>query len=288
MESQITFWQAAALAFIQGVTEFVPVSSSGHLVLIRKFLDWSDAGGLAFDTVLHGGSLAALLVYFRRDCIAIIKALLSPVFRVGAVPPGSDPAALRRIAWLIAVATVPAAAAGVLLKPFLESGDAVRNLPVTGLSMLATAALFLTAESKKDTENNRQMTFPQAVLIGCAQVVALLPGASRSGWTMGAGMLCGQGRESSVRFSFLMAIPIVAGALLFQIKDIVNAAEIEVDPLVVAAGFVFSFAVSLGAIHFCISYFKKHTLKPFAVYLAAAGFAALLFFFLKDYAFCRG
>ncbi len=278
MESQITFWQAAALAFIQGVTEFVPVSSSGHLVLARKLFNWSDAGGLAFDTVLHGGSLAALLVYFRKDCLAIIKALVFPVFRVSAASADEDPAAMRRLAWLIAVATVPAAAAGVLFKPFLESGDAVRNLPVTGFSMLATAALFLVAETRKAGDNNRRMTFPQAVLIGFAQVVALLPGASRSGWTMGTGMLCGQGRESSVRFSFLMAIPIVAGALLFQLKDIAKAAELDMDPLMVAAGFVFSFAVSLGAIHFCVNYFKKHTLKPFAFYLAAAGLSALLFF----------
>ncbi len=280
MESQITFWQAAVLAFVQGITEFVPVSSSGHLVLLRKFLNWSDAGGLAFDTVLHAGSLAALLIYFRKDCMSICNGLMAPFFRSGNTNTGMESAEKRRLAWLIAVATVPAAAAGVIFKPLIESEGAVRNLLMTGLCMLATAALFFMADWKSG-QKDKKMSFRQGLIIGCAQMVALLPGASRSGWTMGAGLLCGHTRKASVRFSFLMAIPIVAGALLFQAKDIAKAANLEIDPLLLATGFIISFAVSLGAIHFCVSYFRNHSLKPFAVYLVLMGLCAVLTYFMK-------
>jgi undecaprenyl-diphosphatase len=279
MESEITFWRAIVLACVQGVTEFVPVSSSGHLVLARKLLNWSDAGGLAFDTVLHAGSLAALLIYFRKDWTAICLALLGR--SSGGVEIGRDEGIQRRrIAWLLAVATVPAAIGGVFLKPLMESETAVRNLLVTGLSMLATSVYFLIAD-RKAGEAEKRMTFLHAVCIGCAQVVALLPGASRSGWTIGAGMLCGHTRASSVRFSFLMAIPIVAGALLFQVKDIVHNATFDFMPLTMASAFAASLAVSLGAIHFCITYFQTRSLKPFAVYLACLGFLSVVVFYFK-------
>jgi len=275
MESQITFWQAAALAVIQGITEFVPVSSSGHLVLARILLGWSGEAGLAFDTVLHAGSLFALLLYFRHDLAAICKSWLALARPRTDSPADMEPAGRRRELWLIAAATAPAVVAGPFLKALVET-QSVRNSLVTGSAMILTAALFAVSDFKR-MPGRRTMSFTHALVIGCAQVVAFLPGASRSGWTIGAGVLCGHAREAAVRFSFLMAIPVIAGAVLFQLKDIVNMANLAADPLQVAVGFVLSFAVSLGAIHFCVSYFRTHSLRIFAVYMASVGLLAVLF-----------
>lgn len=269
MESQLTFLQAAALAVIQGITEFVPVSSSGHLVLARTLFGWSADGGLAFDTVLHGGSLVALLLYFRRDLAAICAGFFPRRDLRGA-----QAAERRRELWLLAAATAPAAVAGAFLKPFFE-GASVRNSLVTGTAMIATALLFALADHRP-VSDRRKMSFAHALIIGFAQVMALLPGASRSGWTIGGGMLCGHPRKAALRFSFLMAIPVIAGAIIFQLKDIMNMASLGIDPLLVGSGFIISFAVSLAAIHFCVSFFRTHRLRPFAVYLAAAGIIAIV------------
>lgn len=266
MESQLTFWQAVGLGAIQGITEFIPISSSGHLVLVRKLLGWSGQAGLAFDTMLHGGSLAALVIYFRLEWIAVCK---------GYFTPAGPHASHRRLPWLLAVATLPVAVAGPILKPLLESENAIRNSTVTGLCMIMTALLFWLAELRFSPKN-RPIGFVHALVIGCIQIVALLPGVSRAGWTIGAGILCGLSRESSVRFSFFMAIPVIAGAIVFQIKDITDMSRLEIEPLLIAVGSIVSFLVGLGAIHFCMTYFRTHSLRIFGVYMAIMGLLAVL------------
>jgi len=280
MVSDLTLFQSLVLAVLQGITEFLPISSSGHLVIARVLFHWSDDGGLIFDTILHAGSLAAILIYFRRDWLAVLKGYRNP----------RDPnfAWFRRLPWLLVVATVPVVIAGPLLKPFLESDVTMRNSLIVGLSMLATALFFWFCERRSVPGSRppapeqpwlrrpRPMGFLQALLIGCFQVVALLPGASRSGWTTGAGMLCGQSRESAVRFAFIMALPAIGGAIVLQIRDILAAPVLIMPWLQIGLGFLVSFLASLAAIHFCLMFFRAHSLRCFAIYLAAAGLLAIL------------
>lgn len=263
----LTLFQSLVLAVMQGVTEFLPISSTGHLVIVRELWHWSDEGGLLFDTVLHGGSLAAILLYFWRDWVAVLQGYRNP----------RDPqfAYYRRLPWLLVVATLPVVVAGPLLKPFLESDAEVRNLTGVGLSMLATALFFWLVE-RRPAPASRPFGFRQALLIGCLQVVALLPGASRSGWTTGAGLLGGQSRESAVRFAFFMALPAIGGAMALQIKDILAGPASDLAPLQIGLSFLVSFIASLGAIHFCLKFFRAHSLRGFAVYLAVVGLLAVL------------
>lgn len=263
MDTNVNIWQSLALAFIQGLTEFLPVSSSGHLVLARKLFGWTDEGGLLFDTILHGGSLAAILLYFWREWAGIFSGYFSAE--------SANRGYYRRLPWLLLAATVPVVLAGPVLKPLLESDATVRNPFATGLSMLITALLFLLAEYRPAPAAGKQMTFFNAAFIGCMQIVALLPGASRSGWTASAGILAGQSRDNAVKFAFLMAIPAIAGAIVFQSKDILETSQTGIASGLILAGFAVSFMVSLGAIHFCLKYFRRHTLRPFAVYLILTG-----------------
>lgn len=262
MDSSLTLLQSIALATIQGVTEFLPISSSGHLVIIRTFFHWSDQNGLLFDTILHAGSLLAILLYFRRDWLAILRGYRNP----------NDPqySWYRRLPWLLIVATLPIVLIGPWLKPVLESKLIIRNSVAVGLGMLATAFFFWLSEHRL-APSRRPLAWRQALLIGCLQIVALLPGASRSGWTTGAGMLCGQSREGSVRFAFLMALPAIAGAVILQVKDIAAAGLVDLLSLRIGVGLLVSFLASLGAIHFCLMFFRKYSLRFFAIYLALAG-----------------
>lgn len=262
----MNFFQAIALAVLQGVTEFVPVSSSGHLVLLRRFAGWADEDGLFFDIVLHAASMAALLVYFRRDLADMALAVLRP-----AAP---QTAYARRLPALLIAATLPTIIASPALMPFLEYG--VRSAAAAALSMIMTALWFAFAE-RRYAPTAIHVGFRQALIIGCAQVIALLPGASRSGWTTAAGMLCGLDREKSVRFAFLMALPAAAGALaLALVEAAAGSKPLNVPAPALAVGFMVCFGVSLAAIHFCIRFFRRHSLKLFAAYLAAAGAAAFL------------
>jgi undecaprenyl-diphosphatase len=275
LETNLNYLQALALAIIQGLTEFLPVSSSGHLVLARRLFEWSDDGGLIFDTVLHAGSLAAILIYFWQEWVLILRAYLlkskiqNPKSKI-------DDAYYRRLPWLIIVATIPVVIAGPLLKPGLENDAIARTSWITGLSMIMTALLFLLAESRPPPPSGKPISFLNSLFIGCMQIVALLPGASRSGWTTAGGILCGQNRENAVRFAFFMAIPAIAGAIFFQGREMLHSPQASHDPLLVITGFIASFAASLGAIHFCLRYFRSHSLRPFAVYLIIIGFLALL------------
>lgn len=266
MTSDITLVQSVVLAIIQGITEFLPVSSSGHLVLARKLFGWSDDGGLVFDTVLHAGSLAAILIYFWREWRDIIRGYTA--FH------RPDRAYDRRLPWLLIIATLPVVLAAPLLKSFIESEEMARNGLSVGLSMLSTALLFQLCDLRF-RPSGKPVGFRDALLVGLMQVVALMPGHSRSGWTTAGGILTGQSRESAVRFSFLMAVPALAGAILFQVRDILQMGHTQVEPLQMLIACAVSFLVSLGAIHFCLVYFRRHSLRGFSIYLGLVGLLAI-------------
>ena len=182
-----------------------------------------------------------------------------------------------RLPWLVAVATIPVVVVGPVLKPLLESDVIIRNVSITGLSMIMTALLFLLAE-RRNISHEKPISFLNALFIGCMQIITLLPGASRSGWTTAGGLFCGQKRENAVRFAFFMAVPAIAGAIIFQARDIISLPQLAINPVIMLAGFTVSFISSLAAIHFCLKFFRFHSLRPFAIYLILAG---LLSIFMK-------
>lgn len=270
----MTYLQALVLAAVQGATEFLPVSSSGHLVLVRRLLGWSDEGGLLFDIVLHAGSLAAILVYFWRDWLAILRAFAPSAFKHADSKLAAEVASWRRLPLLVLVATLPTVAIAPFIKSAIEHGT--RTATSTGISMIMTALWFVLAERLAFARTGAAVNWRRALAIGCAQIVALLPGASRSGWTAAAGLLGGMRRVDAVRFAFYMAVPAIAGALVFDLPELRAAVQESSGLGLCIAGALCSFCFSLAAIHFCLRFFKVRTLRPFVVYLAAAGCLILL------------
>ncbi len=250
---------AFLLGILQGATEFLPVSSSGHLVLVPWLFGWP-APGLAFDVVVHWGTALAVVVYFWRDWVTIVKeARFFP----------------QNLASLILLGTLPAALIGYLLEDFFE-GMFARPVAAAGF-LLVTAALLATTEWLGCRERDLdKLTWLDALTIGLAQALAILPGISRSGATIAAGLARGLRREPAARFSFLLATPIILGAGLLKVMDLAQAGDLAEQAPMLVVGFVTAGVVGFGCIHFLLRYLQRHRLYPFAVYCAVAGFACLL------------
>lgn len=242
------------LALIQGITEFIPISSSGHLVLIREWLQWSDKSGIFVDTALHAASLAAVFVYFRRDW----KTFLLSFFHK---KPATD-LFHKHLLLLLILATIPVVIGGPFLEPLMPS---LRSGAVIAFVMLGAGLWFFLAEGIKH-KCRKQRWFLTAFLMGVAQVIAILPGASRSGLTIGAGLMCGQQRTDAAKFSFFMAVPAILGATIWEGKAML-AAESHPAWSILGVGFGLCFLVSLASISLCMHLFRTHSLMPFGVYL---------------------
>ena len=199
--------QALILGILQGATEFLPLSSSGHLVLVPWILDWQPAG-LVFDAVVHWGTALAVIVYFRRDWVALIGAALR------SLRPGTPVEAEARLAWLIALGTIPAALIGYLLEGFFE-GMFAQPVPAAGFLLLTATLLVLSERMGRRERDLEALNWSDVVLIGLAQALAILPGISRSGATIAAGLALGLRREQAARFSFHKIPPGKNGRPLF-------------------------------------------------------------------------
>jgi undecaprenyl-diphosphatase len=254
----MTLAHAFLLALVQALTEFIPVSSSGHLVLCRRLFGISDAGGIMFDIVLHAGSLLAVLLYFWRDWARFGQSVFDP--------DAPERSFYLQLPLLLLIATAPLVLAGPFLAPAME---AVRSPRMVGAVMLAAAAWFVLCERLRKTE--RPFRARTALFMGLAQVFAMLPGASRSGLTTGAGLVAGRPRTDAARFSFFMLIPAVTGAIVYESPAILGSQTAGFRVAHLVTGFAVSFAASLGAIHFCLRFFRRHSLTGFAVYLAVLG-----------------
>ena len=253
------------LGAVQGLTEFIPISSSGHLVLVPAALGW-DKPNLAFDVMLHAASLVALFVYFSGDLIDLTRGVFS-----------GDPAA-RRLAALLAIGTIPAGLAGILLADYFERS--FEQPRATALQLLATAVILVgaelvlrwhqrrTATSGHQLRNIDDLRVPDSLAIGTAQAISILPGISRSGATIGAGLALGVDRDDAARFAFLLSIPALAGATIVKIPDL-GSASIGVGAGI--AGFISSLVFSYAAIWGLIRYLRRNTLYPFAAYCVIAG-----------------
>ena len=258
--------QAIVLGIVQGLTEFLPVSSSGHLIVVPALLGWDDPfiESLAFSVMLHVATLLALLIYFRADWIRLIPAGLAAIrdrsFR-------DDPD--RRLAWLLAASTVPAVIVGVLLNDLIET--AFREPRLVAITLVIGAAILWTADRLGSRSREmRSLTFPAAVGIGAAQALALIPGVSRSGISISAGLFAGLDRESAARYAFLMATPITAGAGIWELRKIVSGeAGIELPIVPLVAGMAASLIAGLLAIAVVLRYLRSNGVGLFVLYRIA-------------------
>lgn len=269
--------QAIVLGIIQGLTEFLPVSSTGHLRIIPALLGWSDPGA-AFTAVIQFGTLVAVLFYFRKDIVAIVSAVVRGT--LSGAPFGTHEA---RMGWMIAGGTVPIVILGLLLKKYIET--TFRSLYIISGSLIVLALILMAAEAytKRRAKNGpplvslENLTWKQALSVGLWQCVALIPGSSRSGTTITGGLFAGLDRATAARFSFLLSLPSVLAAGLLELvkeRELLMSSDIGVMNLIVAT--VVSGVVGYASIAFLLNYLKNHSTYLFIVYRILLG-TALLF-----------
>jgi len=253
--------QAILLGVVQGLTEFLPVSSSGHLLLGQYFLGLDpDRFGLPFDVALHMGTLVAVVSYFWRDLLRMALAFFRSF---GHRDLAND--ADQRMAYLIIASTVPAALIGFLFEGFFE--ETVRSPWVVVFNFVLIGVLFIVGEMVGTrTRRASNLGFGEAVGIGFAQAAALVPGVSRSGATITLGLFLGLRREEAARFSFLMSVPIIAGAGGLELGEVIAGGMDAAQSLLFVVGFLTSAAVGYVTIRFLLNYLTNHSLRAFAFY----------------------
>jgi undecaprenyl-diphosphatase len=263
--------QALILGILQGATEFLPVSSSGHLVLVPWLFNWPSPG-LTFDAVVHWGTAIAVVVYFWRDWLTLIQAAFYSLRALALRKPQPVQSSL---VWLIVLGTIPAALIGYALEDFFEGMFA---RPVAAACfLLVTAALLTVSERLGRRERDLDsLTWPDALLVGLAQALAIFPGISRSGSTIAGGLARGLRREPAARFSFLLATPVILGAGLLKLVDLAQAGGLASQIPTLAIGFLAAGVVGLGCIHLLLRYLQRHRLYAFAIYCVAAGVLCLI------------
>jgi len=254
---------AAILGIVQGLTEFLPISSSAHLILVPRLLGWNDPfiDSAAFDVMLHMGTLVALLVYFWRDLIQLLGAWLASIRdrRIG-----DDPQ--RRLAWLLVVSVIPAAILGAAFESFFDQTFREHYQWIALFVLVGATLLWLGERRGTRSRGLDGMVLRDAVTIGAAQALALFPGASRSGITIAAGLLLGLKREAAARFSFLMAVPVIAGAGIWKARTLVGAdlGGAQVNELIV--GIVTSAMFGFVAIAFLLRFLRTNPTTVFIAY----------------------
>ena len=265
---------AIILGAVQGISEFLPISSSGHLVLVPALLGIET--GLAFDTILHIGTLVALFTFFWKDIINLIKGFILSIIdltegvdifkrELHRVPE-------KRFAWLIIVGTIPTGIMGILLKDAIET--IFRGTLFVGIFLLVTAAVLYYSESHSSGQiTQKDMSFKQALIVGICQGLAVFPGISRSGSTIASGLCLGLNREYAARYSFLLSIPAVIGAGLIQIKDI---ATLDASVSVLLAGFISSVIFGYLSIKLLMKMIKGWSLDIFAYYCTIIGIITII------------
>ncbi len=265
-------FSAILLGVVQGVTEFLPISSSGHLIVMRDLLGLEIGGSLAFDAVLQLATSLAVLLYFWKDLVALV--------RVRDVKN-------KTLVWAILVGTIPAVLVGFLFEDKIDV--LFRNSHTVAWALIVGSILFFIAErySKSCERKSVDMkdidatcaphgiSVKRGFIVGCFQVLALIPGMSRSGSTISGGLLLNIKREEAVRFSFLLSLPILLGSGLKKLLDLGGNGGIDIPLLV---GSVVAFVVGLASIHFLIIYLRRHTLNAFIIYRILLALAIFIFF----------
>ena len=252
------FPYAIFLGILQGLTEFLPISSSGHLVLMELFLGIKEAG-LAFDVFLHMGTLVGVLVYFRRDFLLMITALLKPHLL------GEEAGFQRRLAFYICLGSIPAAVAGLFLKHSVET--VFRSPYIIACTLAGAGLLLLVADmAGKHLRDTKSVRWTDALFIGVFQVLALVPGVSRSGITMTAGLLMGLNRMSAARYSFLLSVPVIFGAGILNLPDILSHGIAAGQAGFYLSGFAAAAVSGYLVIAFLLRFVQTHSFAVFAYY----------------------
>ncbi|MHB1323114.1 MAG: undecaprenyl-diphosphate phosphatase [Coriobacteriia bacterium] len=267
--------EVIVLGITQGITEFLPISSDGHLILVPAILGWQRFG-LGFDVVLHSATLMATIAYFRRDVRRLLTGMLSRA---------EERAPDRRLAWLLIAATIPSALIALALEPLVEGVETLpmaSQVSIVGGFLLLTGALLGGAEAlarrgRHSIQHAEEIPLRHAILIGIAQSLAVAPGLSRSGTTIAAGVALGIRRDEAARFSFLLSIPIVTAATAKKvIIDVGLQGGTLPAALPLTVGLVTTALVGYGAIALLLPFVRRHSLWVFAIYTAIAGTAILV------------
>ena len=266
--------QSIVLGLVQGLSEFLPISSSGHLILVPLVTGWADQG-ITFDVAVHIGSLGAVLLYFRKDLFDMLKG----------VGDWSEPGLLnhpgRHLIALIAVGTIPIIFGGIAIK-LLVGTDNLRNAWVVGCtSIFFGSALYIADRIGARERGIGQMGFKDALLIGCAQVLALIPGTSRSGVTMTAARLLGLQRAEAARFSFLLSIPAILAAGSLITLEVLSGEGEGIDSSMLL-GCLAAFASAWAAIAFLMQWLRQKSFTPFVIYRLILGAALLTYAFMSS------
>jgi undecaprenyl-diphosphatase len=282
--------QAVVLAIVQGLGEFIPISSSAHLIIVRRLLAWNELSPgqeLSFDVALHFGTLLSVLYYFRRTWFQIVRAAFGgKVVRfseAGSSDANLSPAEAREermLLWFMAIATIPGAIAGKLLEHSAEDYFREHIFLIAGALIVVALIMWL---GEKVGSLNKPLTgisLLDSIIIGIAQAFALIPGVSRSGSTITAGLFQGLTREAAVRFSFLLSTPLIAGAALLKAHELQKEGLPAGMHAPVFVGIIVSALVGYAAIAWLIRYLQTNTLKPFIVYRILAGVVVIALAFL--------
>jgi undecaprenyl-diphosphatase len=273
-------YQAIVLAVVQGLTEFLPISSTAHLVLFPWLAGWPEPG-LAFDVALHVGTLFAVFFYFLRDWFDLTLAGFG--IRRSAVVSDSDFSWQRKLFWLLVVGTVPAAIAGVLFEKTIEE-HLRAPIPIAGALILVGLVMWYVDRLPRLSRQMPEVNLGDSIVVGTAQALALFPGVSRSGITIAAGLSKRMTRETAARFSFLLSTPIIAGAALKELPKLIHAQRagtLDLPLSTLLAAIAVSGLVGYLVIAFVLRYLQTRTLKLFVVYRIALGILILLFVFMR-------
>jgi len=268
----MTIFQSIILGIIQGITEFLPISSSAHLVIIPNFLGWQIKPDyiFPFDVLIQIGTLVAVIIYFWKDIIVIIKHFITEVLQKDEKSCNTS-----NMGWFLIIATIPSGLAGILIEDVVE--NTFQSPSAVGYFLITTTAmLFLAEKFGKQTRTLEQMKWTDPLWIGVAQIFALFPGISRSGITISSGMLRHLSREDAARFSFLMSIPIMTAAGILSIYRLFDIPNIMQFLPLLATGFVTSMVVGYLSIHWLLSFIKKRSLNLFAIYCLVVGIFTLI------------
>ncbi len=263
------------LGAVQGLTEFLPISSSGHLIVLHDILRFGFADNLSFDVALHLGTLAALLIYFWRDVrryiVAFVRSFANFQVRTNVE---------QRLAWLIVIGTIPAAVVGYFWGDIIEA--VVRSLGLVAVTLILVGILFFAVERlARRRKGLEELTWGNAIAVGIAQAAALIPGVSRSGATILAGMTLGLSRRTAARFSFLLSIPIVFAAGAKTMLDAVQEGIASSEWALMAVGFITSAVVGYLVIRWLLKFLGNHRLDVFGYYRIALGIALLVYAFVS-------
>ncbi|MFW2333249.1 undecaprenyl-diphosphate phosphatase [Ilumatobacter sp.] len=264
--------QAIVLGLIQGFSEFLPISSSGHLVLARWFFGWEEQPAdidKAFDVALHFGTFVAVVLYFRHDLVRYVREGVRLIWnREKPIDPDG------RIAWLLVVATIPAAVVGALFEDVID--ERLGTPTIIGISLIVFGLLLWWADRSTGRRPLTDLRTRDALIVGGAQALALNPGTSRSGITMTAGRMIGFDREATVRLSFLMSLPVIAGAVVFKVGGLFvdGVPDGLLTPMIV--GVITSFLAGWVAIWGTLQIVRTRSFTPFVVYRVALGVLVLV------------